>query len=323
MPGANRWTGDAPAPRLRGLKPRINWPILSVIVFVHLMAVAAVAYLSTVRLTMGTVILFSVWLVLCGLSITGGYHRLFAHPTYRAAWPVRLLYVLFGAASMQGSVLRWSADHRKHHARTDEPSDPHNIREGFWWAHVGWLFRQRTGPGCGYRHVRDLHADPLIRFQHRYYVALAFFMGAVVPLAIGLSYGDPVGALLCAGFLRLTLQWHATWAINSVAHYIGDKPYQADSSARDSWVTALVTFGEGYHNYHHRFPTDYRNGVRWHHFDPTKWLVWTLSKVGLASDLRRTPPTLIAGARKQAAAARNSLPNGNSACDAAGCPRTR
>jgi stearoyl-CoA desaturase (delta-9 desaturase) len=108
-----------------------------------------------------------------------------------------------------------------------------------------------------------------------------------MPLALGFLWGDPIGALLVAGFLRLALQWHATFAVNSFAHWIGTQPYSTANSARDSVWTAIISMGEGYHNFHHRFQADYRNGVRWYHFDPTKWFVWTLEKVGLTSDLRR------------------------------------
>ena len=120
----------------------------------------------------------------------------------------------------------------------------------------------------------------------------------VVPFCLGLIWGDPIGALVVAGFLRLVMQWHATFSVNSVAHYIGSRPYSLKNSARDSFVTALITLGEGYHNFHHRFQSDYRNGVRWYHFDPTKWWVWSLSKVGVCRDLRRVPADAIERARR-------------------------
>jgi len=284
---------------------RLNWTVAVVLIIVHALAALAVWHFAW-RRDWGTLILFNVWLLLCGLAITAGYHRLFSHPTYRASWPVRLLYVLFGAASVQGSVLKWSADHREHHAETDDPLDPYNIQKGFWWAHVGWILHAPFHQRCDYDSVRDLYADSLVRFQHRHYLALAFGIGFLLPLGIGFLYGDPLGALLCAGFLRLALQWHGTWAVNSVAHYLGRRPYDANTSARDSWITALVTFGEGYHNYHHRFPIDYRNGVRWYHFDPTKWFIWALARLRLASRLRSTPPSLIEACRERVRTSRDA-----------------
>jgi stearoyl-CoA desaturase (delta-9 desaturase) len=124
-------------------------------------------------------------------------------------------------------------------------------------------------------------------------------MGWVVPALIALAWGDFIGALLVAGALRTTLMLHATWCVNSVAHTIGSRPYSRAISARDSLLTALITGGEGYHNFHHRFPGDYRNAIRWWQYDPTKWFIWTMSKVGLARGLQRTPVKVIAAARQQ------------------------
>lgn len=233
---------------------------------------------------------------MCMLSTTGGYHRLFAHRSYRGAKALRLFYLLFGAASFQGSALRWASDHRAHHASTDEDADPYNIRRGFWWAHLGWLFYR--SPPSDFKNARDLQADPLIRFQDRFYLLLGIAVGMALPSGLGFLWGDPVGALLLAGFGRLLVQYHATFSINSVAHTIGRRPYSTRTSARDSFVTAIATLGEGYHNYHHRFPSDYRNGIRSWHFDPTKWWVWMLSKARITWGLKRVPPEAIRKARE-------------------------
>ncbi|HLU40200.1 MAG TPA: fatty acid desaturase, partial [Planctomycetota bacterium] len=152
--------------------------------------------------------------------------------------------------------------------------------------------------------VRDLAQDPLVRLQHRFYVPLAILFGAGVPAAAGALWGDPIGAMLVAGFLRLVVQWHATFSVNSFAHLIGRQPYTTRNSSRDSWLVALLTFGEGYHNFHHRFQVDYRNGVRWYHFDPTKWWVWTAAKLRLASGLRRVPKADVLAARQAVRAGR-------------------
>jgi len=262
----------------------------------HLLALAGILWLVTVRASFPTIGLGVAWFVLCTLSISGGYHRLFAHPTYRTIPLVRAFYLVFGAASVQNSALKWAADHRIHHAKTDQDEDPYNIRRGFWWAHMGWIFRRDAGPAPVHR-VKDLVADPLVRWQDRRYVPIALLFGAAVPAAIGFVWGDPIGALLVAGFLRLVLQWHATGSVNSVAHRFGTRPYCTKSSARDNAWMSLLTFGESYHNFHHRFQGDYRNGVRWWHFDPTKWFVCCLSRIGLAHDLRRTSPEAIERAR--------------------------
>jgi stearoyl-CoA desaturase (delta-9 desaturase) len=238
------------------------------------------------------------WFALCGLGITGGYHRLFAHPTYEAAAWLRLVYLLFGAASVQNSALKWSNDHRVHHSKVDRDEDPYNINRGWFWAHLGWVLYKDKGQE--FARARDLQSDPLLRWQHRYYVPIAITFGGLLPLALGLIWGDPVGAFLVAGFLRLVLQYHATFAINSLAHSLGAQPYDTSTSARDHFLTALVTLGEGYHNFHHRFQNDYRNGVRAWHFDPTKWLIWSLSHVGATRGLKRAPEHRIREARAAA-----------------------
>lgn len=276
---------------------RLDWINLTVIAGVHLLALAGVFWMIF-RFSGWTLGLGLLWGACCGLSITGGYHRLFAHPTYRASWPLRLFYLLFGAASVQNSALKWASDHRRHHASTDEEADPYNIRKGFWWAHLGWVLVQENAPGHvpDHTNVQDLQADPLIRFQNRFYVLLALTVGFLVPMLIAEAWGDAMGGLLVAGFLRLFLQYHATFSVNSVAHCLGGQPYSKATSARDSFITALITLGEGYHNFHHRFPTDYRNGVRFYHFDPTKWWVWCCAKLRVVRDVRRTPPQAIAQA---------------------------
>lgn len=272
---------------------------IAFLALVHALAVAGVLYAAFVHFSWWTVGLAFLWATLCGLSITGGYHRLFSHRAYRAAGWLRLFYLLFGAASFQNSALKWSSDHRIHHHHTDGDADPYNIRKGFWWAHIGWVFFQDPTPEPDAETVPDLMDDPLVRFQHRHYVALGVVVGFVLPAALGLLWGDPWGALLLAGFLRLAVQYHATFSINSFAHLLGSQPYSRLDSARDSVVTALLTLGEGYHNFHHRFPADYRNGIRAWHFDPTKWWIWTLARVGAARDLRRTAAAAIEKAREE------------------------
>jgi stearoyl-CoA desaturase (delta-9 desaturase) len=278
-------------------RTRFDWTNFLFVIGAHLVAVFAIVYLTVFHFSWWTIGFAVLWSVLCGVSITGGYHRLFSHRSYKASGPLRALYLTFGAASVQNSALSWAADHRAHHANVDGDEDPYNIKRGFWWAHIGWVVTQANR-----RHhaalVRDLEADPLVRWQHRYYVPLAIAFGALLPAAIGLLWGDPLGAMLVAGWLRLVVQWHATFSVNSFAHWLGRQPYTTRNSSRDSFLVALLTFGEGYHNFHHCFQVDYRNGVRWYHFDPTKWWVWTAAKLGLARDLRRVPKERVLAARR-------------------------
>lgn len=288
-------------------KRQLDWTNTIFIGTAHLLAVAGIVYLC-LNFHWQTLLLAVVWFGFCGLAITGGYHRLFSHPTYKAIWPLRLFYLLFGAGSVQNSALKWSSDHRVHHSRVDTTEDPYDITEGFWWAHIGWVLSKQP-KDADYSSVRDLAADPLIRFQHKYYLPLAVLFAAVLPAAIGTLWGDWLGAILVCGFLRLIVQWHATFSVNSFAHMIGTQPYSTKNSARDSWITAIISLGEGYHNFHHRFQSDYRNGIRWFHLDPTKWFVWSMSKMGVTRDLKRAPARAIARAREMASAATAPAPS--------------
>jgi stearoyl-CoA desaturase (delta-9 desaturase) len=277
------------------------WSTIGGLSLIHVAGVAGLVWV-VVHPSWPTLLLAAVLYVLCGLSITAGYHRLFAHRTYRASAPVRWALLAFGAATFQNSALSWSADHRAHHADTDGPADPHAVTRGAWYAHVGWLFRRREA-SADVRRLGDLWAVRSIRLQHRWYAAVAIGIGLVLPMAIASLWGDMWGGLLVAGFLRAGIMLQATFSINSLAHLIGTKRYDRLASARDSLVTALVTFGEGYHSFHHRFPFDYRNGARWWQYDPSKWLIWTLARLRLVHTVRAASRASIARAELLAAGA--------------------
>jgi carboxypeptidase Q len=237
---------------------------------------------------------FGLWLAV-GISVTGGYHRLFAHRTYRAAWPVRLFYLIFGAAALENSAVNWTGDHRIHHSNVDHDRDPYNIQKGFWWAHMGWIFfdNEPVPPTV----VRDLLEDPLVRWQAKWYGVIGLGVTILIPLLVGLATHRVLGCLLIGSLLRVVVSHHGTFFINSACHMVGRQPYSREHSARDSGVMAVLAFGEGYHNYHHSFPFDYRNGIKRWHFDPAKWAIYCLSKIGLARDLRRATDATVLKAR--------------------------
>ena len=249
--------------------------------------------------------LFIFYYYATGFGITLGYHRLFSHLSFKAKWPVKLFVLLFGAASFENSALDWSADHRIHHKHVDEDEDPYDISKGFFYAHIGWLlFRLKPKPPV--TNVKDLEADALVMWQHRYVQRIGVVVGFVTPAFLGWAYAtwnnlpspgtSALAAFLIAGLLRTVVVQQGTFCINSLCHMVGSQPYSTRHSARDSGSVALLTFGEGYHNYHHEFQHDYRNGVKPWQFDPTKWIIWTLSKVGLTQDLRRVPDSRIMAA---------------------------
>jgi stearoyl-CoA desaturase (delta-9 desaturase) len=281
-----------------------NWTNIAFLAVVHLVGIGGtVAYLLLHGPSLAAVVAAVIWAGATIFSISAGYHRLFSHRAYEAHPLLRLFLLLFGAASFQNSALEWALDHRVHHARVDTDEDPYSIRQGFWYAHVGWVLR-KSDPSVARPAATDLMADRLVRWQARHFVPLATFMGFLLPLGLGFLFGDPWGLLLLAGFLRLVLVLHATFSINSLTHTVGAQPYSRGNSARDSLIAALVTMGEGYHNYHHTFPADYRNGVGRFQFDPTKWILRALASLRITRNLRRTALPKIYRARMQVDAER-------------------
>ncbi len=232
--------------------------------------------------------MFLLYFIATGLSITLGYHRLFSHLSFKAKWPVKFATLVFGAAAFENSALRWCADHRRHHKHVDHDEDPYDINKGFFHAHMGWiLFRVNEPSPMSW--VKDLQKDKLVMWQHRNYVSIAVFVSFILPAALGYLWNGWVGALgglLIAGVARVVFVHHMTFFINSLCHTLGSRPYSTNCTARNSGFMALFTFGEGYHNFHHEFQHDYRNGVKPWQFDPTKWSIWALSKLGMTSDLR-------------------------------------
>lgn len=259
-----------------------NWDVFVFVVAYHALALALIPVVIA-HLSWTAVGIFLLTFIVGGLSITAGYHRLYAHRTFQAH-PVFEWAVLLGSTlAFQWSALSWSHDHRLHHNHVDTEEDPYSIRKGFWYAHMLWLFsyRQQFQPKL----VDDLMKNRRVMFQHRYFLPLAILTNLIV-FGIACLFLTPLAALAFAVVFRLLALHHCTWFINSLAHTIGSKTYARELSAVDNAFLALVTFGEGYHNYHHAFANDYRNGVRWYHFDPTKWVIWIGSKLGITGGLR-------------------------------------
>ncbi len=236
-----------------------------------------------------------------GLSITGGYHRLFAHRSYKAPWVTRFLYLFFGAGAYQNSARKWVIDHRLHHRYVDEEKDPYCINKGFWYAHFFWmcLKEEWRESDLAKPYIKDLDKDSLIVLQDRYYFTVATFSCFVLPALVGWAFGSWVGGLLFGGLLRMVVVHHFTFFINSACHFWGRQPYTDQNTARDNGFLALFTYGEGYHNFHHIFHADYRNGIRWYHYDPTKWFIKFMSYVHLAYNLKKTPDFEIFKAKMQ------------------------
>jgi len=250
--------------------------------------------------------------VICGLGISLGFHRYFTHRSFQARSWFKVTLAILGSMTLQGPVTQWVTDHRKHHALSDQPGDPHSPHThdgdtwvagvlGLWHAHVGWLFRTK-GMERGEHYGRDLYADRTIRMIDRLYfvwVALTF----AIPFAIGYaasggSLERGLQALLWGGVLRVFLFQHSTWAVNSVCHRFGSRDFPTRDESRNNLAIALLTFGEGWHNNHHAFPSSARHGLLRGQFDLSAWLVRPLERLRVIWDVKL--PDAAALARRRA-----------------------
>ncbi|KAG8947466.1 hypothetical protein FRC00_009110 [Tulasnella sp. 408] len=243
----------------------------------------------TTKLHWQTAVFSVFWYVVTALGITAGYHRLWAHRSYNATKALEVWLALAGAGAVQGSIKWWSRGHRAHHRYTDTDLDPYSAHKGLWWSHMGWmLVKPRRKPGVA--DISDLNKNRIVRWQHDYYVWLLILMSYVIPtVACGLLWGDFKGGFFYAGAMRSAFVHHSTFCVNSLAHYLGEAPFDDKHTPRDHFITALVTMGEGYHNFHHQFPMDYRNAIKWYQYDPTKWFIVAMQWLGLAYQLKAFP----------------------------------
>jgi stearoyl-CoA desaturase (delta-9 desaturase) len=249
------------------------------------------------------VIIFAVFYVLTGLGVTVGFHRLFTHRSFKAGPAVRGTLAVLGSVAIEGPVISWVADHRKHHAFSDRPGDPHSPHvdhggglvgelRGFVHAHIGWLFRHDQR-GARARYAPDLLKDPVVSFVDRTFVLWAVG-GLLLPFVIGFAIGGTVTAgltaLLWGGLVRLFVLHHLTYSINSICHVFGRRRFATTDESRNVFWLALPTFGEAWHNNHHAFPTSAQHGLRRWEIDPSALVIRGLEACGLAWDVVRISP---------------------------------
>ncbi len=248
--------------------------------------------------------IFAVMYLLTAIGVTVGFHRLLTHRAFQThAWMRHALAIL-GSMSLQGGVIDWVADHRKHHTFTDEEGDPHSphaghgaglggMLSGLWHAHVGWLF-ETHGQASSRRFAPDLLEDARMRAINRRFPLIALFT-LVLPfvLGFGLSGGSlraGLTALLWGGLVRIFLVHHITWSINSICHFFGSRRFATGDRSTNVFWLALPSLGEAWHHNHHAFPRSAFHGLRWYELDPSGWLILAMARVGLAWDVVRVTP---------------------------------
>ncbi|UYV81168.1 SCD [Cordylochernes scorpioides] len=227
-----------------------------------------------------------------GIGITAGYHRYWCHRTYKAKLPLRIFLMFLSGVAGQEDIFLWVRDHRLHHKYTDTDADPYNISRGFFFAHMGWLMC-RKHPEVLARgkeiDMSDVLADPVVRFQRKYYFLIATFFVAVVPTLFCMYVlGYPLAVSFCYyGLFRYTLMLHSAWTVNSLAHYYGYKPYDNGISSVENVLVGFLANGEGFHNYHHTFPYDYSTSELSYYFNVTTLFIDFMAYIGQAYDRRR------------------------------------
>ncbi|KAJ3178527.1 hypothetical protein HDU85_005134 [Gaertneriomyces sp. JEL0708] len=265
----------------------IDWLSSGLLTITPLLSIYA---LLSVPIVPKTAIWALTYYFITGFGITAGYHRYWSHRSYDAAKPFQVWMALAGAGAVEGSIKWWSRHHRAHHRWTDTDKDPYAAHRGFLHSHILWMMIKDPSRSNGKADISDLKRDPVVNWQHRNFVPLMLFMGFVFPtLVAGLGWGDWKGGYFYAGIVRLVFLHHATFCVNSLAHWLGEHTYDDRQTPRDHFFTAIVTLGEGYHNFHHEFPSDFRNAIRFWQYDPTKWLIWLCSKLGLTYNLNTFP----------------------------------
>ena len=264
-----------------------------------------VAFLAALPLLWNSLVGWTDLAILVGVylstafGITIGYHRLLTHRAFETYRPLKYLLAIFGSMAVQGPVIGWVADHRKHHAHTDEEGDPHSPHvghgsglKGLYHAHMGWLF-DTHGMAEARRYARDLREDPGMRFINRHFLVWVA-LGLAIPFALGLGItGELTGgltALFWAGLVRIFFVHHITWSINSICHFVGQRRFDTDDRSTNVFWLALPSLGEAWHHNHHAFPRAATHGLRWWEIDISGLVIRALRRVGLAWNVVRITP---------------------------------
>lgn len=258
---------------------RINWHTATFMALFHIGAVAALFMFSWQALVAALVL----WWISASLGVGMGFHRLLTHRGYKTPKLVEYFITLCGLLALEGGAINWVVTHRIHHAHTDAPGDPHTPREGGWWAHIGWMLKgtaQSHDQQTLARYAPDMVKD---RFH---VLANNFYWIPIIFLAIGLLALGGWSFVLWAVFFRITFNFHATWLVNSATHMWGRRRFATRDDSTNNWWVALLTFGEGWHNNHHAYPTAARHGLAWYEIDLNWWGIRTMQFLRLAKNVK-------------------------------------
>jgi stearoyl-CoA desaturase (Delta-9 desaturase) len=264
--------------------------------------IAAIVLLWNTWVDWSDLAVLAIMYVLTGYGVTLGFHRLLTHRSFQTYKPVEYALAIAGSVAVQGPVMSWVADHRKHHAHTDQEGDPHSPHghggglkgaiSGLWYAHMGWLF-DRAGQAEHARYARDLYEDRGMQVIHRTF-ALWVLVGLAIPFGLGyLIDGTLAGALTAAlwgGPVRIFALHHVTWSINSVCHFFGSRRFDVEDRSTNVFWLSLLSFGESWHHNHHAFPRSAQHGLRWWEVDPTAWLIGAMQRMRLAWNVVQISP---------------------------------
>lgn len=286
-----------------GMRRFDRYANLGAVILPFAATLAAIVLFWNEIVTAADLAIFAVMYLLTAVGVTVGYHRLLTHRSFQTYPAIRYLLAALGEMSVQGSVIAWVADHRKHHAHTDVEGDPHSphvghghgvgaVLRGLWHAHTGWLMREH-GRADWRRYAPDLLEDPGMRLLSRWFPALVV-AGLLIPALAGFAItGSLAGAatgLLWGGLVRVFFVHHVTWSVNSVCHYFGSRRFDTDDRSTNVFWLALPSLGESWHHNHHAFPRSATHGLRWYELDPSALIIRALARAGLAWDVVEISP---------------------------------
>jgi len=255
---------------------------LSTILAIHTIALLGFYVIENIKYQ--TVLYQFIINALSMISITGGYHRLWSHRSYCAKVPLQIFYIIFGTTASQSSVIWWAKNHRTHHRCEESKGDPYNIKKGLYHSHIGWIYKNKDKYELMENNksdVSDLFENNILAFQHNYYIFLWVFFNLFCNLFILSLWNETLLNSIFSSFIRITVTQHTTYCVNSLAHYFGNKPHRKDLFAANNKYISFLTFGEGWHNYHHSYPKDYRASKK-SNFNVTTMFIDFTRRIGLS-----------------------------------------